>query len=199
MDHDSHSVSVVIPTIPVRNAMLLNAITSVMSQTYPVSDIIVPIDHRHEGAARNRQRGLDRVKTEWVAFLDDDDYFLGNHIERLVDTAYETEADFVYSWYTVEGGSDPRFDEFGKEWNSAEPRQTTITTLIRTELAQKVGFVSPDETFESLRSPDRLYAGEDYFMTKGCNDLGAKIVHLPEKTWVWRHHGRNTSGLPHRW
>jgi hypothetical protein len=29
--------------------------------------------------------------------------------------------------------------------------------------------------------------------------VGAKIVHLPEQTWIWRHHSGNTSGREDRW
>lgn len=191
-------VSCVIPTIPPRKEDLKVAVGSVMDQTHPVRDLIIPVDTHREGAARNRQRGLDRVGTAWVCFLDDDDYFLPEHVEKLSRCAEETEADFVFSWYMINGNPDPREPEFGLEWDRGNPRQTTIVTLVRTELAKEVGFVSPDETNESLRSPDRLYAGEDWYFTHGCNQLG-KIVHLPEKTWVWRHHGNNTSGLPQNW
>jgi hypothetical protein len=192
-------VSCVIPTIPVRSHELGIAVGSVAVQTYPVTDLIVPMDWRREGAARNRQRGLDRVGTAWVCFLDDDDYFLGDHVEKLMRCALEQNADFVFSWYEVNGGSDPRADEFGLEWDPENPRQTTVVTLVKTELAQEVGFVSPKETPEGLASPDRHYAGEDWYFTKGCNDAGAKIVHLPQKTWVWRHTGKNTSGLAKNW
>ena len=176
--------------------MLARAVRSVLSQTHPVSDIAISVDHYREGAAVNRQRALDTVRTPWVAFLDDDDEWKPEHVAKLLRCAEEENADFVFSWYEVRGGEDPRADEFGLPWDPKNPRQTTITTLIRTELAQKVGFVVDGDTQATLRSPDRMYAGEDWKMTSGCNDLGAKIVHLPEKTWIWHHTGTNTSGLP---
>ena len=195
----SPAITVVIPTIPPRAARLGVAIESVLKQNLPATALAVPVDVSKQGAAINRQRGLDMVQTEFVAFLDDDDYFKRNHLELLMETMLGQDADFVFSWYDVGGGGqDPRPEYFGKEWNPADPHQTTITTLVKTELAQSVGFIW-DGDAEQLDSPDRLYAGEDWFFTKGCNDAGAKIVHLPERTWVWNHWGGNTSGLPKNW
>jgi hypothetical protein len=192
-------ITVVIPTIPPREHYLGRAIRSVSAQTHPATNIVVVNDHAREGAPANRQRGLEMVQTEWVAFLDDDDEFYPDHLEKLLRCAKDEGADYVYSWYDVIGGIDPRAEQFGLPWDPENPRQTTITTLIRTELAQQVGFVVDGDTPETLESPDRMVAGEDWWMTKGCNDLGAKIVHLPEKTWAWYHTGRNTSGLPKNW
>ncbi len=190
-------VTVVIPTIPPRASRLQIALDSVLKQTYPAAAIVTAIDNPRLGAARNRQRGLEMVNTEYVAFLDDDDYFKPNHLEALMETMVQEDADYVYSWYEMNGGSDPRPEVFGKPWDNENPVQTTITTLVKTELAQSIGFVDPDDA--PLDSPDRLYAGEDYYFTKGCWLAGAKIVHRPEKTWVWNHWGGNTSGLPKNW
>jgi cellulose synthase/poly-beta-1,6-N-acetylglucosamine synthase-like glycosyltransferase len=183
------SITVVIPVHPerVRNGMLERALSSVRSQTLPADEIIVVEDHEGQGAARTRHQGLMEVTSEWVAFLDSDDEFLPRHLERLMACAQETEADFVYSWYKIKGASDPMPNRFGKAWNPDKPALTTITVMVKTQLAQRVGF-HPD--------PNRVKnSGEDMMFVRGCNSLGAKIVHLPERTWVWHHHGGNTSGL----
>ena len=192
----SNSVTVVIPSIPPRATKLARALSSALSQTYPVDAIAIPMDHGRIGAPANRQAGLETVKTEWVAFLDDDDFFKENHVGDLLDAALDNDADFVYSWYEMLGGEDPRPEVFGKPWDNDNPVQTTITTLVKTDLAKSVGFVWDGD---DLDSPDRLVAGEDWFFTKGCMDAGAKIYHHPERTWTWRHWGANTSGLPSRW
>lgn len=190
-------ITVVMPSIPPRDSLRARAIASVNAQEMPPEDLIVEFDGNKEGAAITRQRGLEKVTTEWVAFLDDDDEFKPFHLAVLYAAAITSNADFVYSWYEVVGGIDPRPEEFGLPWDREHPRQTTITTLARTELALAVGgFV--DDGDLNLTSPDRHYAGEDWRFTKRMNEAG-KIVHVPVKTWLWHHHGANTSGLPNRW
>lgn len=158
--------------------------------------MVVEQDAGREGAAVTRQRALEQVTTEWVAFLDDDDEFKPGHLSCLAAAAQETGADYVYSWYDCIGGIDPRPDVFGQPFDPCNPVQTTITTLVRTELAQEAGFLTPGD---NLKSPDRLYAGEDWAFTQRCNELGGYIYHTPFKTWKWWHWGGNTSGMPDRW
>lgn len=187
------SITVVIPTHSARvtNGMTSRAVGSVLGQTRLADSIIVERDTRHAGAAETRNRGLMRVTTEWVAFLDSDDEFKPHHLEYLERCAQETGADYVYSWYDIIGNPDPMAQYFGKPFDPENPVQTTITMLVRTELAQEVGFLKYNSTAST-------YSGEDWFFTLKCLDHGANIVHLPEKTWVWHHHGLNTSGFPGR-
>ena len=41
-----------------------------------------------------------------------------------------------------------------------------------------------------------LFCIKGLFFTIGCMQAGALISHLKEKTWIYAHHGLNTSGLP---
>lgn len=190
-------ITVCTPTIPSRGSLLNRAMRSIKAQTHAPTDVIVSTDHLRNGAAITRQKALDQVKTEWVAFLDDDDEFLPQHLNVLYTYAMVTTADYVYSWYKVRGGQDPRPRVFKKPFDPCTPCQTTITTLVRTELAQATGFL-PDSD-EDLHSPDRHYAGEDWRFTSRCIEAGADIIHAPHRTWLWHHHANNTSGLPKNW
>lgn len=189
-------ITVAIPSIPPRTLQLRRAVASVLDQILPASALSIALDHHREGAAATRQRALGGVRTEWVAFLDDDDEFLPQHLQRCLEHATETDADYVFPWFTIpqQPGWDP-LNGFGHPFDPASPRQTTITTLVRTELAQSVGFLHPPEG--DLVGGNVW--GEDYQFTVGCVRAGAKIVPLHERTWLWHHHGHNTSGRPDRW
>lgn len=170
------------------NGMLDRAARSVRAQTVPVEHILAE-DIHHMGAAITRAHGLALVDTEWTAFLDSDDEMDPDHIEQLLACAADTGADYVYPWFRVKGGTDPFPMFFGKPFDPECPNSTTITILVRTELAKAVGFVA---------DPTVQVAGEDFLFTKGCIAAGAKIVHLPRRSWTWHHHGRNSAGLPDR-
>lgn len=181
----SSDVTVVVPYHAARakNGMLSRAVASINRQTLP-RELITVEDTQHEGAAATRQRGLDQVTTPWVAFLDSDDEMDPTHLQQLLACAEKTGADYVYPWFRVRGGRDPFPQFFGKTWDNAHPHSTTITILVRTELAQAVGFQN--------------VPGEDFTFTKGCVREGAHIVHLPTRSWTWVHHGANSSGRPDR-
>ena len=170
------------------NGMLERAARSVRAQTVPVEHILAE-DIHHMGAAITRAHGLALVETEWTAFLDSDDEMDPDHIEQLLACQQETGADYVYPWFRVVGGSDPFPMFFGRPFDPACPNSTTITILVRTELAKAVNFA---------RDPNVQVSGEDFQFTLGCIAAGAKIVHLPRRSWTWHHTGFNTSGLPDR-
>lgn len=197
-----NDITVAIPSIPPRRDLLRRAVDSVSSQTLQPEALVIAYDNHRQGAPKTRQRALDQVKTTWTAFLDDDDEFMPHHLETLWNHAMNTGADYVFSWYRVmvDGTAyvhDPVFPptHFSEPWDPTNPRQTTITVLVKTELAQRVGFVEPER---GLITSDGQHWGEDWTFTLGCNRLGT-ISHVAEHTWYWHHDSKNTSGRPDRW
>lgn len=197
------TVGVAIPCIPPRAGMLQRALASVLSQERLPDAISVVIDHDHQGAAATRNRAWRMLDTDWVAFLDDDDELLLVHLDRLLACALEHDADLVYSWYVVVGGTDPFPGTFGRPWDPTRPVQTTITVLWRRTALEKLdGFTEQGDD----RDIAGIRQGEDFDAVCRLNEQGGRIVHLPERTWIWHHHGYgtpgvsgNTSGRPDRW
>lgn len=193
------TVTVAIPTIPQRSGKLRQAITSVTRQIHPVDGIAIAMDLTKSGSAVTRNRALAMVSTEWTAFLDDDDQFLDVHVQRLMNLLEETGADIAYSLPRV---LDPQGNERPREWDwgggpEFDPdllrRKAHIQTtcIVRTELAKDVGgfkFVR-DETGAS---------NDDHGFFLSLLDSGAKFAHLHEPTFIWNHHGGNTSGRSDR-
>jgi glycosyltransferase involved in cell wall biosynthesis len=110
-------ISVVIPTLG-RPKLLLGAIASVLAQTYQVLEIFVVVDgpdqetctllsavtdprlfvlinDRSLTAAGARNRGVSASTGAWIAFLDDDDTWMPEKLERQLAFAVAHGADFV--------------------------------------------------------------------------------------------------------
>lgn len=186
-------ITVAIPTHKARESLFREAVNSVFDQTLPpIGGISVACDTDLEGAAPTRQRALNAVDTEYVAFLDSDDYFYPNHLEVLYNLIIVTNSDYAYSWFD---GNNPFPKHRGRQFDPKNPHQTTMTVLVKTELAKSVGFVTP-RTEEKF--PDGNRMGEDWRFTLGCRDLGAKFIGTDQITWHYRVHSGNTSGLPGR-
>lgn len=197
----SPGITVVIPTIPTeaRHKMLERAIESVNAQIHPPTMIQLEQDADREGASIVRDRGLRRVQTRLVAFLDDDDELYSQHLDHLAEALWATQADLVYPWFDVVGGSDPFPEFFGQPWDNEHPHQTTVTFLAKTEaLLACGGFQDLMDGPDVGTDPLGHRAGEEYRLVLRLAAAGYKIVHLSERTWAWYHHGQNTMGLPSR-
>jgi glycosyltransferase involved in cell wall biosynthesis len=117
----SAGVAICIPTIPGRAAMLHQAVDSVLAQTVECVPIIVQDRHRL-GAWATRNEALEIAlcgQFGWVGFLDDDDYLLPHHVEHLLAVAREHQAQVVWSWFQVEGGTDPFPQHRGRQYDPA--------------------------------------------------------------------------------
>lgn len=172
----------------VENGLLNRALISVANQTLQPARISLAIDVNRDGAAVTKQRALEGVTTPLVAVLDSDDHLDPEHLEVLLCGMRDHDADYVFSYFH---GPDV-LGHFGRPFDNASPHETTTTILIRTELALAVGFKA---------LPDRIEtSGEDFAMTLGCVALGAKIVHVPRRTWTYHMDAMsNTSGLGGNW
>lgn len=210
------TVGVSIASIPPRAPLLARALASVCAQTRPADQIVVHVDHEGVGAPRAKNAALSAITTDWVAFLDDDDEFLPQHLERLLQTAEETGADLVYPWYCgINTGLFHIYDAAGvlrSPFNVPfAPQHADLilsgdnfiptTVLVRTRLAQQVGGfgVSPTAGPHDNIAGD---TGDDRVLWARLLNAGATFVHLPEVTWQWNSHiddpGDHTSGRPWR-
>lgn len=203
--------TVAIPTHPARGAvndpftLLGRAVTSVEAQTVlPAGGLSIACDLDGDGAAKTRQRALNEVTTEFVSFLDSDDYLYPHHLARhfrLLSTAgdevanpyglpgWNDWADVAYSWW---GGNRP-FPEAthrGLKFDPVHPHHITMTLTVRTSLAKAAGFGD--------RPLDPEWAGEDWIFILRLCELGARFVGTGDETWWYDVHGANTSGHPHR-
>jgi glycosyltransferase involved in cell wall biosynthesis len=191
-------VTVIIPHIPIqsRQAMLARALASIKNQTVEPTEILLMSDDDREGASALRNRMLPLVKTKWIAFLDDDDEWLPHHLATLLNYGRNDTYDVLYPGcrvYDHRGLEIPRRMEWGRFLQKFDPdllrlsSYIPVTSLVRTELAQRAKFKPPDGS---------VY--DDWGFYLKLLDLGARFKHVPHITWNWYHHGTNSSGLASR-
>lgn len=196
------SVAICIPTIPERKDLLTRAIESVLAQTYEgVLTTHVVLDNAGLGACATRQTACSDALEEnptYLAFLDDDDELMPDHITTLVNHALLEDADVVWPWFNVVGGSDPFPQHRGRQWDANDPHIFPITALVRADKFCEVGgFISEPPTVDPNHPESgRMVAGEDWRLWLRLSAAGAKFSHVNAVTWTWHHDSGNTSGLP---
>lgn len=204
------TVAVVIPTIPGREQMLERALASVRAQTRRPDQVVVERDSLRTGADQARNRALERVTTDVIAWLDDDDVLRETHLRacmRVLEQSRE-KPDLVYPVPSVVGGTDPTAVSVQGQWvlpwgvrfgpeQEAHLRRygsfIPMTHLVKTEFVRRIGGFRPGQevTTEGI---GRRYRGEDEDYLIRLLDAGATFEHLNAKTWTWHVHAGNTGG-----
>ena len=146
-------LTIIIPTYN-RAFTIVQCIESVLNQSYPVNEIIVIDDNstddtikllnkfkenvivlkteKQSGAQTARNIGIKAAKSEWIAFLDSDDEWLPNKIEKQVSALKKVSYD---PWTVVHGDCFTRniavtVDKFSSSpINSGDPSNTDFILL----------------------------------------------------------------------
>jgi glycosyltransferase involved in cell wall biosynthesis len=190
-------ITVAIPTIEPRTGCdgpFARALQSAQTQTLKPHRILAQLDADREGAAATRNRALEAVDTEWVAFLDDDDELYPDHLRLCARAARLNGADVVYPGYDTAGGDDP-VGCFGIPFDGDLLQRRNfipVTVLARTALVREAGGFQarPDEHGDPC---------EDWGLWLAMHRQGARFYHLPQKTWRWNLAPGSTRGRPDRW
>ena len=203
MKHHSPLISVIIPVLN-GEAYLAQAIESIRKQTWPNIEIIIIDDgstdgtaelvtrrypdvcYRYQdnagiGAARNH--GIDVTSGEYIAFLDADDYWIADKLERQMRVfCKQPDAEMVFGSIRQFHSPELTQSERDKLYCPDElmPAELPTTLLGRRELFKKVG------PFES-----RWKLGQDVSWIMRARELKLKTVMLPDLVYMRRLHKNN--------
>ncbi len=200
-------VTVVIPTIKGREHLLKRALASVEGQQVTPAAVEVHTDYHRRGAHFARNEAIKNVKTDWIAFLDDDDEFLPNHVKVLVRGANRSHADLIFSYAEFVGGRDPLACvqhgrlvpepinvPFGIEqeyWLRKHGNFIPVTYLVRTAAVRAVGGFPAPYSFDAAWSRDC----EDFGLILRLLDAGYTFHHVTGvRSWRYHFHDANLGG-----
>ncbi len=111
-------------------------------------EICVEIDCGEITVGEKRQHLLERARGKWVAFIDDDDLVASDYVRRIVKaTSSDPDCCSLVGVMTVDGENPQRFEHSIKYdgWYTKDGvhyRTPNHLSVVRCELARKVGFVS---------------------------------------------------------
>ena len=190
------TVAVCVATLPSRARSLERALASVRAQTRQPDEVVVVADEGGDGAAVTRNRAWRAATKDVIAWLDDDDEFLPRHLELCMGPLEAGSADMVYSWMerptwhakeplaVPVGGRlvHPLGVPFGPEQRAHLRHHSfsSSTILVRRVWLERVGGYP---TGNILRT--RYYGHDDWGVARRLAESGARIVHVPVRTWVY--------------
>ena len=215
-------ISVIIPLFKPDLVSLRTAISSVLNQTYLASEILcvsdgIPLESEvsiflnsieglrvielpsnvGQGSARNR--GMEVAAGEWVAFLDQDDYWFPQHLEYLITECVQRSCTFAYTDIAFVNKDSLLINASSKNLltslNKFEPIKQTIASVFLHDL-----IIFPTSALIHKQSALGVggfgegYRGyeDDYLFGKLILKFGDHAF-IDEVTCAWRSHFEGTS------
>jgi glycosyltransferase involved in cell wall biosynthesis len=210
MSPSSPLVSAVIPTRS-RPEMVVRAVRSVLSQTYPNVEAIVVIDGpdiatanaladiddarlqvvslpESVGGAEARNIGVRRSSGEWVGFLDDDDEWLPTKTEEQLRAVEEAKPGLVL----VSSQVIARTSSADLIWPEKPPREPYSDYLIVRScfsygegVMQTSSLLASRELLERVPFKKGLRKHQDFDWVLRCTHIHAKVVYVPKPLAIW--------------
>jgi len=151
------------------------------------------IDFANHGIiAASRNKGVSLARAEWIAFLDSDDTWLPEKLERCLAVA-TPDVDFVGHAMNLLRDGKYQGVQFSGPEARAEYRSllfvgtcaTPSATLMRKSMYEKVGGSSENPEFRTA---------EDYELLLKIAAAGARVAFIPDRLTDYLLHDANTSG-----
>lgn len=218
MNKQEELVSVIIPTYK-RAMYLKRAINSVLAQSYKNIEIIVVDDNEPDSIYRKdnenmlkefieenkviyikhpknmngaaaRNTGIKKAKGKYITFLDDDDYFIDNRIEIIVDRLKNNaEYDGAYTGFKCVSNNKVVFKRNGEKSGNLKLNVlmqdsffgTGSNMFFKAEIVKKIGFF--DEKFTRHQDMEYMARFFDYGKILAVKDI-LVIKYLDDKTNV---------------
>lgn len=162
---------------PKRQRLQLEALQSVWMQNRPPDDLVLGSDFSERGQVWNANRVLKATDAEWVAFLDDDDLWLPEHLavcEKFIDSY---EVDVVVSRYKM----------VGRPEHTIEPWHPNFEDLRWTNWVGSPSMVvARREVFEQWCEPYGRFRWIDWANYNRLLEKGARFVDTQQVTTVYR-------------
>ena len=167
-------ITVLTCTIPGRENYLDRCIDSVRRQTVGVRAHLIASDDGTLGPIEKYNQLARAVDTEWLAILDDDNYWLDEHAETIA--AEFDNADVIYTWDG--GGTRPRiqlahFEQVELAKHFAETNSVDQSCAIRTETFLSVG---------GFQLSTRLMDQDLWYRIA---QAGGRFLAIPNVTWFY--------------
>jgi glycosyltransferase involved in cell wall biosynthesis len=198
-------VSVIIPTLN-RPKLLLRAIHSVLSQTHQEVEVIVVVDRPDQEtlsavkllnddrvrlianpysftAAGARNAGADHARGEWLAFLDDDDEWLANKLEKQIAFAADRTPALVTCLSRI---VTPTASYIAPEvvYNNSTPLDEYLfdrrSPFGGSGLIQTSSYLLPRQLFDKVRFDVESPHDDWEFLLRLSKQIGAKIETVQE-------------------
>lgn len=213
-------VSIIVPTFG-RPQRLLTAVSSILEQTYPNIEVIVVDDNepgtewrtatekemselagnsvvryikrdQNGGGSLARNTGIENARGDFITFLDDDDVYLPNKIEKQLAHLSETKADVsVCDMFFIENG------EY-KDVKECNAKVDDLATFITEGNSFTPMIMVKKECLNSIHGFHDTPKFQDHLLMVKMLEAGFKVETLKEKLFIHNNHAEQRITLTRR-
>ena len=155
------------------------------------------VNSLNQGSAKTRNIGIENANGEYITFLDDDDVYLPENLEKQIKNMIETDADFGLTdldlFYDNEVLCERRIRTFIK----STEKEDLIKYHLKHHLAGTDTMIFKKSYLEKIGGFDPIDIGDEFYLMFKAIENGGKFTYLPGcfvKAYVHKGEGGLSSG-----
>lgn len=135
------------------------------------------ITQQNQGLVKSRKNGIKHAHTDFVLFLDADDFLTPDAIQTLVQAQVNTDADIIFANFIVEFESGKVLSySNNKFYNSYEPVNVLNNILLKNIAPTIWGKLIRKDLYTQIDVPDNITIGEDAIAITNLLLLNPKVT-----------------------
>jgi len=155
--------------------MIINEITT----DYPKLKITMIVNSLNEGSARARNEGVFSAKGKYITFLDDDDKYLPEKIEKQIACITATDADFCITDLYLYNENDTRIDVRIRNYIKQIDQESLLTYHLKYNMTGTDTLMFRASFIHDIGGFYPIDVGDEFYLVLNAIISNGKIAYLP--------------------
>jgi len=142
---------------------------------------------KKEGLAYAKNFGLEHIKTEWVGFLDADDLYMPEKIEKQIEFINNNEVDFLGTLSLNRYGNSKNYFDSCFKKGQYITHSDIENRIYKENIMTHGSLLIKKSAIDNLGGYNNIKGMEDWDLWKRAFDAGYKFHQLQDRLYVWTH------------
>ncbi|MBQ6935813.1 MAG: glycosyltransferase family 2 protein [Clostridia bacterium] len=164
---------------------------------YPAITLNYIVNKTNQGSARTRNIGIDASSGEFITFLDDDDIYLPENVQRQIDNMLSTGADFGITDLDMFYDDETLCEKRTRNFIKSTKREDLIKYHLMYHLAGTDTMIFKKDYLLKIGGFDPIDVGDEFYLMFKAIENGGKFTYLKGcfvKAYVHKGEGGLSSG-----
>ena len=164
---------------------------------YPAITLNYIVNKTNQGSARTRNIGIDVSSGEFITFLDDDDIYLPENVQRQIDNMLSTGADFGITDLDMFYDDETLCEKRTRNFIKSTKREDLIKYHLMYHLAGTDTMIFKKDYLLKIGGFDPIDVGDEFYLMFKAIENGGKFTYLKGcfvKAYVHKGEGGLSSG-----
>ena len=157
----------------------VKAIVSQFKDENPEIKLTLIVNKKNLGSAKTRNVGIDASEGEYITFLDDDDVYLPENLEKQIENMLSTQADYGLTDIKIYNENEKLCDNRERSYIKSTKKDDLICYHLKHHLSGTGTLIFKKEYIEKIGKFGNIDFGDEFLLMLKAIENDGKFTYLP--------------------